>query len=155
MKIVSFMLSICAAAILCSCHPVYNAPRADAEEINAEGSVIFTRPAQFTPFFGTHSIREFIEITYENSYRNEAGQLVVEVGIRNRGPVTWTDWHHRAPKRLTLNTRCNFYSGNRVVSPMVYSTNRQKIVIERGETYAYKVVCPTQNANSFQLVLGD
>lgn len=155
MKILSFMFSICAAVILCSCQPVHNVARANTEDVNKEGTIVFTRPAQFTPFFGTHSIREFIEITYENSYRNEAGQLVVEVGIRNRGPVTWTDWHHRAPKRLTLNTRCNFYSGNRVVSPMVYSTNRQKVVIERGETYAYKVVCPTQNANSFQLVLGD
>lgn len=155
MKILSFMLSICAAAILCGCHSVCDVARANPEDLNKESTIVFTRSAKFTPFFGTHSMREFIEITYEKFYRNEAGQLVVEVGIRNRGPVSWTNWHRRAPKRLTLNTRCNFYSGNRVVSPMVYSTNRQKIVIERGETYAYKVLCPSLNANSFQLVLGD
>ncbi|MBE6403293.1 MAG: hypothetical protein IKD10_13670 [Lentisphaeria bacterium] len=155
MKIVSSVLLVCAAVIFCSCRPVHEVPRPDIDKISAEGSVVFTRPAQFTPFFGTYSLSAFIEIVYEQAYRNEAGQLVVEVGIRNRGPVSWTDWHRKAPQQLTLNTRCNFYRGNRVASPMVYSTNRQKVVIRRGETYAYKVVCPVQDAQNYQVVLGD
>ena len=155
MKYVILFLATAAMMFFCSCRPVTSAPRPDLNAVNAEGSIVFTRPARFTPFFGSYSISQFFEIVYEQISRNEAGQLVLEVGIRNRGPVSWTNWPMHAPATLTLNTRCNFYSGKRVVSPIVYSTNHQRILIGRGETYAYKVVCPVKTAQSYQLVLGD
>lgn len=155
MKHVFVFFATAAAIIFCSCHPVTSAHRADINKTTNENSIIFTRPARFTPFFGSYSISQFFEIIYERASRNEAGQLVVEVGIRNRGPVSWTNWPQYAPSKITLNTHCNFYQGNRVVSPIVYSTNHQRIVIGRGETYAYKAVCPVQTAESYQLVLGD
>ena len=134
--------------------PVVRANRADMAQ---EGTIVFTRPAHFTPWFGNYSISQFIEITYERVARNQAGQLVVEVGIRNRGPVSWTNWHQHAPKTLNIAATCNFYETQTgaLGGPCIYQTNRRTLVIGRGETYAYKAVCPAENANGYQLVLGD
>ena len=155
MKYTFMFFAMAAAIIFCSCRPVRDAHRANPQRAAKESSIIFTRAAHFTPFFGSYSMSQFFEIIYERASRNEAGQLVVEIGIRNRGPVNWTNWHMHAPERISLNTHCNFYRGDRVVSPIVYSTNHQRIVIGRGETYAYKAVCPVLSAESYQLVLGD
>lgn len=154
MKYTSIFAVAVMAVIFTGCTAVDNANPADAGKLAKEGTIVFTRPAQFTPFFGSHSISEFVEIVYENVSRNEAGFLVVEVGIRNRGPVLWTNWHVRAPKRLTLKARCNFYRGS-IQTPMVYSTNARTIVVPKGETYAYRAVCPVKDATNYQLVLGD
>lgn len=152
MRNVILFFMLCGAMFFGGCYAVYNANR--AEDLSREGSIVFTRPARFTPFFGSYSISDFVEIVYEKAYKNEAGQLVVEVGIRNRGPVSWTNWNMRAPERLTIKTTCNFYNGNRNGSPIVYSTNRREIVINRGETFAYQAVCPAE-AFSYQVILGD
>lgn len=154
MKYFVLFFAFAAMFVFGGCTAVDTADRADQKELAKEGTVVFTRPAQFTPFFGTHSISEFVEIVYENAYRNESGQLVVEIGVRNRGPVRWTNWHVRAPRRLTLQARCNFYRGG-LNTPMVYSTNTRTIVVEKGRTFAYTAVCPVKEASAYQLVLGD
>ena len=150
----TFAAALCVVISCCSCRSVYSANRANPAEMMLESSIVFTRPCKFTPFFGSYSLSEFVEIVYERAGKNAAGQLVVEVGIRNRGPVSWTNWYVDAPQRITLKTVCNFYQGNRVVSPMVFSTNRREIIIGRGETFSYKAVCPV-DAVSYQLILGD
>lgn len=152
MKYFLLFAAVFSCVLFSGCYSVYNANR--AEDTSREGSIVFTRPARFSPFFGSYSLSEFVEIVYEKAYKNEAGQLVVEVGIRNRGPVSWTNWHVRAPERITLKTICNFYNGNRNGSPIAYATNNREIVINRGETFAYKAVCPVP-AFSYQVILGD
>ncbi len=148
----SFLLFFSLATIFFSgCRAVYEVDRSE----RTEQSIVFTRPARFTPFFGSHSLSEFVEITYEKVSRNQAGQLVVEAGIRNRGPVGWADWYKDAPEQITLKTRCAFFNGVRVLSPAIYSTNQQEIVIGRGETYYYRAVCPDTSASDYQLILGD
>lgn len=151
--IILSMLLFC-VLFISGCYSVYNANRASYDDLAKEGSIVFTRPAKFSPFFGSYSISEFVEIVYEKASKNEAGQLVVEVGIRNRGPVSWTNWHQDAPARITLKTVCNFYQGQRINSPIAYATNKREIVIDRGETFAYKAVCPVE-ALSYQLILGE
>lgn len=155
MKFLSLLVAMLAAAVFCGCESVSNVERAEYSKLEKESSVVFTRPAHYTMFFGSYSISQFLEIIYERASYNAAGQLVVEVGIRNRGPVSWTNWPAHAPKVLRIKAQTNFYSGNRVTSPIIYSTNRPTLVIGRGETYAYKVVCPVPGATSYQLVLGD
>lgn len=153
-------LLLCLLAVLCAafsgCRAVYNVERAKLDDLQAEGTIVFTRPARFTPLFGSYSISELVEITYEKVSRNAAGQLVVEAGIRFRGPVSWTNWNVPATSRVTLKTRCNFYGEGGVVnSPIIYSTNQREIVIPLGGTYAYKAVCPRAEASRYQIVLGE
>lgn len=152
MKIFTLIFMFAAALIFCSCRAVYSANRADMDQ---EGSVVFTRPVKFHPFFGSYSLSDFVEITYEKVSRNKAGQLVVEVGIRNRGPVQFSNWNKKAPDIIALKAQCNFFEGNRTNSPMVYSTNEREIIIPRGKTFAYKAVCPAVQAKDYQLILGD
>lgn len=149
----TIFLSIMATVILCGCHAVYNANSVDVEDYREESAVVFARPEMFSPWFGSYSVSEFVEIVYTNLSRNEAGLLVAEVGIRYRGPVEWTNWYVNAPKRLTLRTNCSFYRGKRNHSPIIYSTNSREIVIGIGETFAYKVTCPVAEAQDFQLIL--
>lgn len=154
MKKLLFLFPAVVLAVVCGCRPVHNANYVTPTRALEEGPVVFTRTAQYQPFFGSYSIREFVEITYCNAHRNEAGQLVMEVGIRNRGPASWTNWWKNAPEQISLKAQCKFFRGIRVASPIVYSTNRENIVIKRGETYAYKAVCPRGEAETAQLVLG-
>ena len=128
-----------------------------AKHLESEGTIVFTRPARFTPWFGNYSISQFLEITYEHASRNSAGQLVVEVGIRNRGPVSWTNWYRHAPEVLNIAATCNFYGtqAGALGGPVVYQTNRRTLTIRRGETFSYKAVCPVEGANGYQLVLGE
>lgn len=120
-----------------------------------EDSIVFTRPKRFAPAFGSYSLNEYVEVTYNRSYRNNAGLLVVEVGIRNRGPVSWTNWFVTAPENIYLTTRCTFFNGVRNGSAPVYHTNQSNIAIGRGKTYHFKAICPDASATDYQLVLGD
>ena len=156
-KVFSLTAFVLVSSVFIGCTAVDPLARADRGNMAQEGTVVCTRPAHFTPWFGNYSISQFLEITYERVSRNAAGQLVVEVGIRNRGPVSWTNWHRHAPKTLNIAATCNFYetSAGALGGPCIYQTNRRTLVIGRGETYAYKAVCPAENANGYQLVLGD
>lgn len=149
------LFAVAALVALCGCEAVYSANRASTHKLQSEGTIVFTRPARFSPVFGSYSISELIEITYERVSRNAAGCLVVEAGIRYRGPVEWTNWYSTAPARITLRTVCNFFQGGGPETPIVYSTNQRNIVISRGETYAYKVICPKDSADRYQIILGD
>lgn len=121
----------------------------------AEGTVVFTRPARTAIFFGTYSLAQFFEITYDRATRNENGFLVVEVGVRNCGPSSWVNRYQTMPDSITIKAQCNFYSGLDTNSPICYSTSQQAILVRHGETYAYKAICPLKEAQSYQLVLGD
>ena len=156
-KVSVVSMTAIASAVFFGCTAVDPVVRADQGESAKEGTIVFTRPARFTPWFGNYSISQFLEITYERASRNSAGQLVVEVGIRNRGPVSWTNWHRHAPELLDIAATCNFYGtqAGALGGPVIYQTNRRTLAIRRGETFSYKAVCPVDGANGYQLVLGD
>ena len=149
------LMLIAVALCFCACTAVDNAGWASVSELQAESSIVFTRPARFTPFFGSYSVSELIEITYERASRNQAGQMMVEVGIRYKGQTGWTDWFRETPRKIALKSICNFYQDGGVDTPVVYATNQRTLLIQRGATYSYKAVCPVKSANRFQLVLGD
>lgn len=141
------------ALSMVSCYTTHNVDRAPQENLDAEGTIVFTRPARYSMWFGSYSQREFIEITYENVSRNEAGMMVVEVGIRYRGPVSWTNWYRKAPPTMSLRAQCNFAKFRK--GARVYSTNNQVLPLRLGETYDYKAICPVKEAGDYQLVLGE
>lgn len=153
---------ICFAIVLLAfagtgCYSVKAVDRANGGDLINEGSVVFARAGQYTLWFGSHSPREYFEVVYERFSHNDAGMPVVEIGIRYRGGVSWTDWYRNVPQTVTLGAQCNFYDtpAAQAGGPAVYSTNRERLVFQRGNTYAYKAVCPVRSAKGYQLVLGE
>lgn len=155
--VVSFFCAVLAAAVWQGCYSVKPLDRPTDSDLLAEGSVVFARAGQYTLWFGSHSPREYFEVVYERMSRNEAGLAVVEIGIRYRGGVSWTDWYREVPQTVTLGAVCNFYAtpAAQAGGPKVYSTNRERIVLQRGNTYAYRAVCPVREVEGYQLVLGE
>lgn len=156
------ILIACAAAVFSACavtgcYSVKAVDRVADGDLITEGSVVFARAGQYTLWFGSHSPREYFEIVYERFSHNDAGLPVVEIGIRYRGGVSWTDWYREVPQTVTLGAQCNFYAtpSAQAGGPIVYSTNRERIVFQRGNTYAYRAVCPVRAAKGYQLVLGE
>lgn len=155
-----FWIKVLAVAVLsfaAGCYSVKPVDRVALSDQMTEGSVVFVRAEQFTMWFGSHSPRAYFEIVYERFSRNEAGFPVVELGLRYRGGVHWTDWNKPMPQTVTLGAVCNFYAtpAAQAGGPILYSTNREQIVLRLGETYAYKAVCPVKKAGGYQIVLGE
>lgn len=126
--------------------------------LTPQGDVVFTRPFRWQPFFGSYSANEYIELTHRNAYRNDAGHMVVQVGIRNRGAESWTNWFVTTKKYLYLDGKINFFEGDR-------NSQNKKIVnlkdefipitIRRGDTYWFEAVAPTASCSDFQLILSE
>lgn len=156
-KLQTAVVGMCLAAAIAGCYSVKSVERASGDELVNEGTVVFARSGQYTFLFGSHSPREYFEVVYERFSRNEAGFPVVEIGIRYRGGVSWTDWYRNVPQTITLGATCSFYpsAAAQAGGPAVYVTNRERLVLQLGGVYAYKAVCPVRNAEGYQLVLGE
>lgn len=142
-----------------ACSSVEGISSADQAELNSEGDAVFVRPQDYTILFGTRSLSSFIEITYNRSFINEAGQMVVELGMRNRGPSNWYNFLDTAPNDIVIMAKANFYvtpkQGHGPSSPPIYSTNDRKFVIKRGQIVACRFVCPVKTAKSYQVVFSE
>lgn len=152
------ILASLAALPAMSCKATHNASGADRSQIEEEGTVIVARPGKYFIFFGSYSISEYIEVTYDRLTRNEAGQTGIEVGIRYKGALRWYNFMETSPRYVTLSVRADFYPGTRLgksYGPPVYSTNRQRIQIRLGDTYNFKAVCPDVKAQSCQLFIAE
>ena len=154
MRKIIFAVCSIAVILITGCKAVYPADRGYSPvPKDVENQIVYTRTTKFWPFFGSYSVGEYLEITYEKVSYNSAGQLVFEVGIRNHGPVSWTNWFVPAPAIISLQLRCDFFEGAREASPVIDSTNTQEIIIERGKTAVCRFVCPKKGAKSCQLIL--
>lgn len=151
---------LCGGALLwllaVGCASVHSVDRAKRSDLEGEGSIVFTRPVSYVAW-GTRSLSDALEITYERFSVNAAGQGVLEVGIRYRGTQHWYDFWAYNPERLTVAAQTNFYAtGNgQAGGPPLYSTNRQTLVIRRGDTCSYQALCPRAGAKGSQLVLSE
>jgi hypothetical protein len=155
--IVAFVTLPLLAFLPSACTSVDGIPGASQDELSSEGSAVFVRPQDYTIFFGTRSLSNYIEITYSQRYVNKAGQMVVEMGIRNRGSVSWYNFLNSAPNKIVIMAKANFYKtsqqGHGPSSTPIYSTNDRKFVIKRGQIVAARFVCPVKSAKSYQVVL--
>lgn len=150
MRYQKVLLFVGLVAGFAGCASTYNAQRANIED---EGTIIFTRDSDYA-LLGTSSPWTMFEVTYERFQRNEAGQPVVEIGLRYTGGTDWTNWYKSSPQTVTLSAQCNFYDAPNHAGPIVYSTPRQILQFELGETTPYKVVSPVKDVVSYQLVIG-
>ena len=150
MKFTAFLTLSILGFLFVGCATTYDAKRAS---ISSEGSIVFTRDSEYV-IFGTYSPRDTVEVVYERFQTNEAGQPVVEIGLRYTGFTGFTSWYKPSPKTVALVAQCNFFDGVNRSGPIVYSTPRQAILFKLGEITPYKAVAPVTNATSYQLVIG-
>ena len=72
--------------LLPACNTVYEAERIDASDLDNEPRVAFVRPDKYSfAIFGSRSIKEHVEITYERFSTDDSGYPLVELGLRNKG----------------------------------------------------------------------
>lgn len=144
-----------AVALLASCNSVHNVDRADPKELSGEGTVVFVRPTQYS-LFGTKSLSDYIEITYERAQRNAAGLLEVRVGLRDRGGQHFWDVQGRD---FPISAKTAFYeqpiAGEGRRNPPAYETNWQRVTLLRGATTDYKVTCPVKEGAYYQITLSE
>lgn len=141
---------------LLGCKTTYDARRTSSEELQKEGSIVFVRPDRYS-IFGTRSIRDYIEIAYEEIAANEAGYPVLTVGLRNRGGQHF--WDVKGPD-VQLSVQTAFYNGpiqpeGAASGSAVYRTNWQTVKLVRGQTFDYSVTCPIKGANYYQMTISE
>ena len=142
--------------LLSGCHTTYDANKANSAELSKEGTVVFVRPDKYK-ILGTRSIRDYVEITYEEISRNEAGFPVVSLGLRNRGGRHF--WDVKGPD-IQLSVQTAFYGtpiqpGGAASGAAAYRTNWQTVKLVRGQTSDYKVVCPVKDAGYYQITISE
>ncbi len=152
--------ALAALSVLSStaCRATQNVGGADRTQIEEEGTVIVARPEKYFIYFGSYSIGEYLDITYDRLTRNQAGQTSIEVGIRYKGANRWYNFTEKSPQYVTLYVRADFYPGTRIgksYGPPVYSTNRQRVQIRLGDTFHFKAVCPDVRAQSCQVFISE
>jgi len=140
--------------LLPACNTVYEAERIDASDLDNEPRVAFVRPDKYSfAIFGSRSIKEHVEITYERFSTDNSGYPLVELGLRNKGGQSF--WDNKATN-ITLSIKTNFY---KEIKPSqgapVYETNWRQLRIVRGDTVHYKVLCPVKLANSYQIRISE
>lgn len=137
------------------CQTNYNAGYTPAEDLAREGSIVFVRPDRYT-ILGTRSVRDYIEITYENASLNEAGLPMVQIGFRNRGGQHF--WDTKGPE-VVLSVKTVFYrdpiAQTGPTGPPVYETNWQAVHLNRGETDHFKVICPNKEGQFYQVTVSE
>ena len=137
------------------CDTTYQASRSTAGTAAEQDSVTFVRPDRYS-ILGTRSIREYVEVVYEESQLNSAGLLVVNVGLRNKGGQRWYD---RWGPNFSLSVKTTFYdlpltSTGPQTAP-VYETNWQTVVLIRGDIQHFQVICPVPAGRNYQLTISE
>ena len=150
------LLLICLMATV-GCKTVHNARRTDPVKLQQEGTVVFVRPSKYTPLrLGTKSISAYVEVAYEDFKRNAAGLLEVHVGLRNKGGTV--PWDLRG-RDFPLSVKTAFYdqplAGQATRAAPVYETNWQTVILIRGETTDFKVVCPVKSGAYYQVLVSE
>ena len=149
------VIGLMGLALLGGCKTVYDAERADGGELAGEASVIVVRPGRYT-LIGTRSMRDYLEVVYEDFAPNEAGQPVVKIGLRNVGGKHW--WDAKAPD-FTLFAQVAFYEnplvGSSVRSAPLYRTNKRPVPMLRGEVVDLSFTSPVRTATGYQVTLSE
>jgi len=141
---------------LSGCRTTYDAHRTPQAEMENEGTIVFVRPDRHT-LLGTRSIRDYIEVTYEEMSANAAGYPTLRVGLRNRGGQRYYD---RKGPDVQLSIQAAFYnqpteSGGAAAQSPAYKSNWQTVKLVRGQTSEYQVSCPVKGAQYYQVTISE
>ena len=142
-------------ALSAGCRSTYDVDRARQRELATEGTVVFVRPTEYT-LLGTKSLSDYVEVTYEQARRNDAGLLEVRIGLRDKGGQHFWDVHGRV---FPVSVKTAFYDSPVVGEPRrsapVYETNWQRVSLLRGATSDYQVICPVKSGAYYQITLSE
>jgi hypothetical protein len=154
-RFVTLLLAAASVGAFTGCQTVHNATPAPRNAMAKEGSLVFVRPDRYS-ILGTRSVRDYVEITYEQAALNQAGLLIVKTGLRNKGGQHWWDLH--GPD-FALSVKTTFYrepvAGKGPQGPPIYETNWQKVVLVRGDTCHFTVTCPVPGAGGYQITVSE
>jgi hypothetical protein len=149
------MTGLCLVLVATGCRSVQNARTVSAGELADESTVVVVRPDRYS-VLGSRSVREYLEIVYEEFDINDAGQAVVRLGIRNQGGKKW--WDLKGPD-FTIAVQAIFYSqpvmGAEVRSAPLYRTNKRSVPMPRGEVSDLAFKCPVSGAGGYQVVISE
>ena len=151
-----FYLTVVMTFGMTGCRSVHRVEHSNYHALQREEKIVFARPQKYSTF-GTRSLRDFIEITYENSGKNSAGLPKIDIGVRYRGEQNWYAFWERSPRRIEFFAASNFYAsarGGRHNSRPVYSSC-QKVVLEIGRTANFSFICPVAEADRYQIVFSE
>ena len=155
MKHISLWFVFSAVVFLSGCQSTYNAGSVSPKDLAKESTLVVVRPDRYT-LLGTRSMRDYLEITYDELSRNKADMPVVRVGVRNKGGEHW--WDLKAPN-FTLYAQAVFYrnpvKGQSSRSAPLYRTNKQAVPMRRGETADLKFTCPVKEAEGYQVIFSE
>lgn len=150
-RLASWGLLMVAWLVLAGCKSVSNVHHRNPDFLRSEGSMVFVRPDHFS-ILGSRSMRDRIEVIYENMTVDDLGRAHVTAGVRNMGGRHWYDT--KAPT-LCMGAAISFYKTADTRSAPIYQSNRRSYVVQRGETAHLSFDCPVPNAKSYQIVLSD
>ena len=149
------LLLMVGIGLLSGCGTVRNAEKATPEELAKESSIVVVRPDRYT-LLGTRSVRDYIEVSYEEFKNNRAGLPTVKLGLRSRGGEHW--WDLKGPN-FTIYAQAVFYSEPvkrvKTRTAPLYKTNKQAVVLQRGETANLSFTSPVKGAKGYQIVLSE
>ncbi len=141
--------------LLSGCAAMKSANPVDRKDLAEESSVVVVRPNRYT-LLGTQSVRDYLEVVYEEMSVNQAGYPVVRVGVRHKGGEHW--WDLRSPD-FTLYARAVFYrdpvAGTDTRSAPLYKTNKQPFPMKRGETTDMSFTAPVKGAGGYQVIFSE
>ena len=143
------------ALVLSGCQTTYDAKRAENAAAADSHTVVFVRPDKYS-VFGTRSIRDYIQVAYEEADRNVAGLLQVKVGFRNIGGQHF--WDTYGPN-FAFAVKVTFYDKPVTASgpqgAPVYETNWQTVPVVRGDIAHYSAVCPVPQGAYYQVTVSE
>lgn len=146
---------VISALAISGCQTTYNADRPKAVEGQAEDSIVFVRPDRYS-IIGTRSIRNYVEVVYEQSNHNEADLLRVSAGFRNKGGQQIYDF--KGPD-FVISVKTTFFNepiqATGPQGPPVYETNWQTLSMNRGAISHYEAICPVPEGLYYQIVVSE
>ena len=149
------ILSMLCLTLLAGCAAMKSATPVDKKELAEESAIVVVRPNRYT-LLGTQSVRDYLEVMYEELAVNQAGYPIVRVGVRNKGGEHW--WDRRGPD-FTLYAQAVFYReaviGTDVRSAPLYRTNKQAVPMQRGETADISFTAPVKGAQGYQVIFSE
>ncbi len=149
------IVSMVCLSLLAGCASMKSANPVEKKDLAEESSVVVVRPNRYT-LLGTQSVRDYLEVLYEELSVNPAGYPIVRVGVRNKGGEHW--WDLRGPD-FTLYAQAVFYrdpvAGTDVRSAPLYRTNKQPVPMQRGETSDLVFVAPVKGAGGYQVIFSE